>query len=84
MKLKPLVEISWTDACSDSHVLVMEQDKCIDKNLGLPSSTVGYLLHRGPSGVVVAQADAHHKEGWEYRHTFEIPQGMVHKIRYLK
>ena len=62
----------------------MDTDKVIDGLVGIKSYTVGYLLHKGNHGVVVAQTVAKQKEGYEYRHIFEIPTGMIIRVRRLK
>lgn len=81
-KLKPLIDVAWLDACSDSHTHTMPiREEFNNDRFGLPSRTVGYLIHSSPAGVVLAQTAAAQTDGWEYRHLFEIPRGMITKIR---
>ena len=82
-KCKPLVEVSWIDACSDATETVEDGEKI--SLIGIPAKTVGFLLHKGKNGVAVAQAEFDHSpRPKNYKLTFQIPAGMIKKIRYLK
>lgn len=73
----PLVEIRWDDAASLEHGWV---DPEAEKPVAQMVTTVGFLIADAPDYVVIASTT----DGTWVNGRFQIPRGMVKKIKPLR
>lgn len=73
-----IVEIEWVDALAIGGDDWTDDEEVTAK--GMPSKTVGYVIHESEEAIsVVSLVNLHH-----YGHGITIPKGCVTKVRTLK
>jgi hypothetical protein len=77
-KPMPVVEVEWDDSCSGGGWSTADQ---YAKRDVLPACSVGYLLSRDRTRIIIVQSQA---ENGDVNDCITIPRGMVKQIRVLE
>ncbi len=80
----PLVEVTWTDACSHHG---WYKDSELHECQAVRMTTVGYLVRRSKKDIALAQTSSHHdgnpgEDKWS--EVWVIPAQWIKRVRRLK